>query len=136
MSEQLKLDLDLPENVITVDIFNKLLDDITIDMKNTLGRKADEYATADRMHNFKVAGLHLDTTPEKALLGFVMKHWISMLDMLNDIEKGKKTPSFEYVREKLGDIRNYMVLLEALLLERRYCEGDIFLRENNFLQDK
>lgn len=122
---QSKLSLFKDEPVITGKFFNEWLEDITNHMKSTLGSKAEDYADLaldDRMHNFKRAALQRNTTPETALFGMLNKHWISLLDLLDDIDSGKPCPSKEYVREKLGDIRNYLVLLEVLLHERRVKE--------------
>lgn len=83
-----------------------------------LSSKAVEYARGDRLSNFKEAAEFLHCTPEKALLGFVTKHMIALRDFVEDLEKGH-CASGEQWDEKLGDIINYMILLEALLEERQ-----------------
>lgn len=120
----------IEEPIMNAEVFEKMLEDIMADMKNTLGKKANEYAKgtkADRMHNFKKGAMISGETPEDVLYGFMLKHWISMTDILEDIRNSKPVPSKEYVREKLGDIRNYVVLLEALLEERRIREQNLVL---------
>ncbi len=80
-----------------------------------LGAKAKEYATGeDRLHNFKVAARMAGVTPEEALMGMDLKHRVCIEDMV----KGRIPLTREMIDEKLGDHINYMVLLEALLIER------------------
>ncbi len=98
--------------------FDKLLDNIIEETKRTLANKADEYASSkDRLHNFKFAAKLESTCPEKALRGMMTKHVVSVYDMIDAVNRGKVFPP-EYAGEKLGDMRNYCILLEALLLER------------------
>jgi len=87
----------------------------------TLTLKGKEYASdTDRLHNFKRAARLRECTPEDALIGFFMKQLTSVLDMVDAIE----TQDFpvEYVDEKLGDCINYLILLEALIAERRWAK--------------
>jgi hypothetical protein len=80
-----------------------------------LGTKAKEYATGeDRLHNFKVAARMAGVTPEEARMGMDLKHRVCIEDMV----KGRIPLTREMIDEKLGDHINYMVLLEALLIER------------------
>jgi len=80
-----------------------------------LSRKAKEYATdKNRFHNFDVAARIDNTTPEKALKGMMMKHVVSVSDLINCPE----TVTVEMVDEKIGDLVNYLVLLEGLFLRR------------------
>lgn len=79
--------------------------------------KAEEYARGDRLSNFKRAAAMLGSTPERALVGMMAKHWVSILDMVDDIEKDiSHEPSVW--NEKIGDSVNYLILLEALVIER------------------
>lgn len=85
--------------------------------EKVLGSKADEYARGDRLSNFKKAAELMNCTPERALFGFVTKHIVALSDFVNDLEDGlNQTP--ERWTEKTGDIINYMILLEALVIER------------------
>lgn len=121
---QLKLNFEENKPIITPENFMLILNSIIVDMRNTLESKNKEYSPeTDKILNFKKAGLLLGCTPERALLGFMGKHLVSMFDMIDNIDKGKPVPSPEYVREKLGDIRNYLVLLEVLFYERRELES-------------
>jgi hypothetical protein len=91
--------------------------------EKTLGKKADEYAHGDRLSNFKKAAGLLGTTPEAALFGFVAKHIIALSDFVADLSEGKNQ-SLERWTEKTGDIICYMILLEALVIERSQKEND------------
>ena len=83
--------------------------------------KADEYATNDRLHNFKIAGQLQDCTPVKALAGMMCKHTVSIYDLINEFEKGIDI-TLEMWDEKIGDNINYLLLLTALIAE--YKEGE------------
>lgn len=89
--------------------------------KSVLCSKAEEYATDDRLHNFKVAGELQKCTPVKALGGMMSKHTVSVYDLIEDYEQGK-TISKEMWAEKIGDSINYLLLLTALLAERNIRE--------------
>jgi hypothetical protein len=102
--------------------FSALLYDIVDKMTRTLEMKGIEYASSnDRLHNFKVAARIDDETPEKALWGMLKKHLVSVMDLVDNPWLKIITP--EYLAEKFGDARNYLTLLEALLLERHGYES-------------
>ena len=86
-----------------------------------LGVKSAEYATEDRLHNFKVAAEIQNCTPVKALGGMMCKHTVSVYDLINDFEAGKEIP-IELWNEKIGDSINYLLLLTALVEESRNRE--------------
>lgn len=73
--------------------------------------KANEYATDDRLHNFKVAACLQGIDPVKALAGMMAKHTVSIYDMMCS---DKKYP-LEMWEEKIGDHINYLLLLRTLL---------------------
>ncbi len=56
-------------------------------------------------------------SPEKALLGMAIKHFVSIIDIVEDLDKGI-IPSHGILDDKVTDILNYIVLLEALIKER------------------
>lgn len=77
--------------------------------------KNKEYSSdTDRLHNFKVAARVNGCTPEQALWGMNTKHLVSIMDLVEDPSKATK----EMIDEKITDSINYLLLLEALLIER------------------
>lgn len=102
--------------------FNKLLNEIIERTTHVLATKSDEYSTdEDKLHNFKRAGKMLRCSPERALIGMWTKHVISILDIVDRIEKDKHNETYDEIvllEEKIGDAINYLILLEALIKER------------------
>lgn len=95
------------------EIFNEILNNTVGHCITTLNSKAKEYATSDRLHNFKVAATLQGVTPTQALGGMMAKHTISIYDM---IESGEEYSSTMW-DEKIGDHINYLILLKALISE-------------------
>ena len=79
--------------------------------------KGNEYARGDRLSNFKKAAAVLNGTPESALRGFLVKHLVSIFDMIDDLDSGVHHPMEKWM-EKLGDNVAYLILLSALITER------------------
>jgi len=99
--------------------FDKVIEERLAKIKETLAMKAMEYATDDdRFHNFRVAGRRANTTPERALMGMMAKHEVSVLDLVRWLETDDIMFSRKLVDQKIGDNINYLILLEGLLLER------------------
>lgn len=95
--------------------FDELLRTRVSKIGYSLTAKAEEYATdSDRLHNFKKAAVLTGGTPEEALWGMLVKHIISV----SDIIEGGNTPSLVLVDEKVGDCINYFILLEAIWTEK------------------
>jgi hypothetical protein len=83
---------------------------------STLADKSGDYSNdSDRLWNFNQAAQFLGKTPEQALYGMMLKHVVSVTDI---IFGHKKSYSREYLDEKLGDWINYLILLEAVLVDR------------------
>lgn len=80
---------------------------------DTLIQKAKEYATEDRLHNFKVAAGLQQCTLRQAIAGMMAKHTTSVYDMC--ISRDKYT--MELWNEKITDHINYLLLLRAILEE-------------------
>ena len=92
--------------------FNKVVEDQLNRIQNVLIKKAAEYNLGtDRLSAFKHAAAVSEETPEQALYGFMLKHIISVTDMINS----KGTYSEELWNEKITDICNYLILLQGLL---------------------
>jgi len=100
--------------------FDQLVSERMTQSKNILSTKESEYARqSDRLHNFKRAGACQGVTPEHACIGMWMKHVISIIDMVQDINSGS-IGSKNLWDEKLNDAHNYLYLLEGLLNERTW----------------
>ncbi len=99
--------------------FDIMMSDMFEHCKNILSYKAEEYARGPRLSAFHKAGTKSGQTSEKALLGMLLKHEISIRDMVDDLEKGI-LPDDKLIMEKFGDVINYYVLLMALIKERKY----------------
>ena len=90
-------------------------------IKTTLLVKAKEYArNGDRLHNFNKGSKLYDKPREQVIYDFMQKHLISFDDMMKDLNGGDIKSIFMW-EEKLGDIINYLVLLEASLKHRMLC---------------
>lgn len=96
--------------------FNDILENTINDCCRTLGFKAGEYATEDRLHNFKVAAKLQNCTPLTALAGMMAKHTVSVYDLIQKHEQGLPVSEAMW-GEKIGDSINYLLLLTALVQE-------------------
>ena len=99
------------------EIINKRLDRCS----QVLCKKSEEYATDDKLHNFKVAATLQNCSPITALAGMMCKHTVSVYDLIQDNENGKVI-SPEMWDEKIGDSINYLLLLTALIEEQKESE--------------
>ena len=93
--------------------FDDILEERIYQIKSVLKSKAKEYATEDRLHNFKVAAKMNGSTNARALWGMASKHLVSVMDMLDSEQKH----TADHVNEKVGDLINYLILLEAVFKE-------------------
>ena len=100
--------------------FNKLVESKLDQIRAVLVKKTAEYnLDDDRLSVFKRAGALQKETPEKALLGMLTKHIISIYDMVLD---GGSYP-IEKWDEKCIDATNYLLLLLALETEKQNDTG-------------
>lgn len=104
---------------MTNEFFEKAVDERIKKCRETLIVKAREYARTDREHNFRRAAQIMQCSKERALLGFAMKHLVSILDILDDIENGNKRPSAAQWDEKIGDLLNYLLILDVMVRATR-----------------
>ena len=103
---------------ITPEVFDTIVKNRTDKIVKTLTLKGKEYRrNDDPLHNFRSAAKVNNTTEEKALWGFAVKHYVSFLDILNDMEKGI-IPDESIVDEKIGDLINYLILCESSIIEK------------------
>lgn len=114
---------------MTFEDFDKLLDRRMKATVEVLASKAVEYAPgADRLHNFKRAAAITGESPAEVCVGFMAKHLVSVLDIVDSKEARLGRVPQERIDEKFGDAINYLILLEALLndvadLEELHCSG-------------
>lgn len=81
---------------------------------STLTKKNTEYATDDfPLHNFYESAKLLRSTPKEAAFAFMVKHLTSITDMV----QSNNVYPLELWQEKLGDAKNYLVLIECLIEE-------------------
>lgn len=92
--------------------FNKIVEEQLDIIRSVLVKKQAEYnLDEDRLSHFKRAAVLSQRTPEEVLYGYMLKHIMSISDM---VASGKKYPR-EVWQEKMTDIHNYLILLLGLL---------------------
>lgn len=105
---------------MTEEKFDTLISERLAYCRNLLAAKGGEYATDhDRLHNFRRAAAIQRITPERALIGMWSKHLVSILDMIDRMDEGDIPPE-TLVAEKFTDAINYLLLLEAMIEDRRH----------------
>lgn len=103
---------------MTIERFEELFEEVVADLGRRLTLKNAEYARGnDKLHNFKVAARVKGESPERALYGMEMKHRVSIMDMTDDLDRGK-LPTKALIDEKFGDEIAYLILWKMLFLER------------------
>ena len=102
--------------------FDKVIEHRLSECKRILIEKAKEYAKGDddRMHNFNRAAQVTGECREKALFGFFLKHLVSVMDIVDNMNKNPNyIPAKPLVEEKITDSLNYLLLLEASIEDKR-----------------
>lgn len=102
--------------------FNQIIENKIADIQKVLVKKAGEYAQdGDRLHNFKQAAHLQEVSLREALGGMMVKHTVSVYDMINN-------PTVDYPQdlweEKIGDHLNYLLLLLAVVWEEKNAQAD------------
>lgn len=96
---------------MTEEEFEKFFEERVQKCREVLIRKSQEYSSnTDKMRNFNVAGRMLDMPPYKVAFHYMMKHFESLYDII--MEDKKVSP--EMWDEKLGDLLNYLFLIDAM----------------------
>lgn len=96
--------------------FNEIVNKQIEDIKDILLTKSIEYATDDRLYNFKKGNELFGSKdlPSSVCWGYMLKHLVSV----HDIANGIRAASLEQINEKIGDSINYLILLKGLLIEQ------------------
>jgi len=110
--------------------FEEILENQIDVVRKMMVGKRDEYAgDEDVLHNFRNAANLTGETLEQALAGMMVKHTVSVYDM---IATGEHFPLDKW-NEKITDHLNYLILLRAIIEEKQkawnemqsYCEDDV-----------
>lgn len=97
--------------------FKKILKNRFVKINNTLNKKSDEYVDKiidNVFSTFERAAEINRNTKERILLGFVVKQLVCVINMVED----KLEPTEYLINEKIGDIINYFIILEAMFIDR------------------
>jgi hypothetical protein len=103
------------------ELFETIIQNRLEDVRKRLLLKGEEYIrNEDMLHNFNRAAEMRRTTSLEALQGFLDKHLVSWLDIVDDIAKAKSMAEIphitrELINEKLGDIICYFFLAECAM---------------------
>lgn len=118
---------------MTPDDFEKVFFERVSQCESTLIAKGKEYSShVDRLSNFKKASALQSCCPERALWGMVSKHLVALSDFIEILDAGEGDNLTDAMwEEKIGDSINYLILLDALLQERRFAEATAFKRPLN-----
>lgn len=98
---------------MNVQKFNEVVETQLKRSTDVLCNKAKEYATEDRLHNFKIAATLQGISTKQALAGMLAKHTVSIYDLC----MSTKPVSLEMWEEKITDHINYLLLLRAVIEE-------------------
>lgn len=85
-------------------------------ISKTIKEKHSEYATNDDYHNFRSSSILLNETIPEAIVGMMIKHTISIYDMICEYAEGANF-EFEKWEEKIKDNIIYLINLYCYLDE-------------------
>lgn len=98
--------------------FEQIVKDTLNQIRETLIIKGKEYRrNGNPFHNFDEGAKITSMSREKVLDGFMLKHVISVNDIVNDLDKNI-LPKKSTIDEKIGDILIYMIIKKASLIDK------------------
>ena len=104
-------------NKMTHEQFKTVFNELINKCDAILNVKSAEYSTdSDKLHNFYTAAALTGENPVKALGGMMLKHTVSVYDMMRDTDNGKRFDLAKW-EEKIIDSINYLILLRAVLVD-------------------
>ena len=109
---------------MTTEEFNAIINEQIDRSTEVLIRKAKEYATEDRLHNFKIAAELEGCNAQQALAGMMAKHTVSIYDLCRD--SSTANVPIEMWNEKITDHINYLLLLSAVVREDYLDESGLW----------
>ena len=102
---------------MTTQEFNAVFEQTVDRCRSVLCHKADEYAEDDdRLHNFHQAAHLQGGTAVSALGGMMVKHTVSVYDLIRRAGKGAEISEAMW-DEKIIDHINYLILLRGVVAE-------------------
>lgn len=92
--------------------FNSLLKIKHEEEENLLASKGQEYTIgdSDRLVAFKEIAKQIGITPKQVCMVFMTKHFFSLCNYVS----GQSIPITEQLSDRVTDLRNYALFLEAL----------------------
>ena len=106
----------------TIDFNDIIIKERIGKIRDILIQKGNEYDTEEeRFHSFNTAAKKYNKTPERIAHEWWTKHYVSFLDMLDALEdKGplRNRITSKLIDDKIGDMINYLILIEGMLKER------------------
>lgn len=83
--------------------------------------KGKEYVRNNNpFHNFEQGATFTGMTKESVLYGFLLKHLISLNDIMMDHEWERKIINIDQFNEKIKDIMVYLLILKIMVNEGMY----------------
>jgi hypothetical protein len=99
--------------------FEQLQEQLFAQLKHINKTKGIEYrATDDQLSTFKQLGDMLSIPPETVVMVLAAKHWQSIVTYSRDLLHGVERDRSEPMQGRFLDIIQYMMLMEALRVDR------------------
>lgn len=108
--------------------FNRVVKAQLQKCEDVLVAKGAEYATEDRLHNFRVAAELQGVDLLESCAGMMAKHTVSIFDMCG----ADQTFTLAQWDEKITDHMNYLLLLRAIVEEMETEQNPFVIDEINF----
>ena len=107
---------------MTTEDFNQIVEEQINRCRNVLLIKKEEYAAGkDRLAAFKKAGAIQDQSMEKAALGMLSKHLVSISDMI--LAPAPELFGIDRWNEKITDAINYLLIIRAIIEEEAHGQN-------------
>jgi hypothetical protein len=103
---------------MTENRFDQMVDKTLNKIREIIITKGKEYRRNNNpFHNFDEGSKRTGLIREKVLDGMLLKHEISISDIINDLEKGI-LPNIDTVEEKFNDNLIYLILKKASIIDK------------------
>lgn len=96
--------------------FDKLISELLQKSIKTLGQKSTEYATEDKLFNFRQPTSMMNCSPAEVCYFYQLKHIASLAKIAKESSKGI-LPTVDTLNEKCGDMLKYTLIFYAIMRE-------------------